>query len=389
VTTISFWSRGRIGLIDPEGGRERYPAFDVPGQANWGVGPEFRDGRVILISYEEGKAWEGKLRTRLWMHDWASGSLAEIATRDRPAPFMVPIALLPGEQRLLAGPVVDGEQRIFTMNLDGSDPVPVTRPGDGFAYGVELSPDGRRLAYHLTGPGGLPYRICACDLDGGNRASVAHQPDRLFFGPRWSPDGEWLVFLGCAFLDDPGHDWADIYLSRPDGSECRAATQGQSHWFGTSHGAPETRGGGSDMIAWLDARSVTYTRVAPGSRTAWEFQPDRPDTDHFNRDYKPELAAGGSHVCRLDPFSERFAPITEYRPRVWDFRARLSPDGRRFAFCRAAVGQPSELWIMDADGRNQRLLTRGWEGMGADHPRWLAGQPGAPRSTPASTSTST
>jgi hypothetical protein len=30
-----------------------------------------------------------------------------------------------------------------------------------------------------------------------------------------------------------------------------------------------------------------------------------------------------------------------------------------------------EIWIMNADGRSPRLLTRGLEGGGADHPRWL------------------
>ena len=35
------------------------------------------------------------------------------------------------------------------------------------------------------------------------------------------------------------------------------------------------------------------------------------------------------------------------------------------------VGHLSELWVMDADGKNRRMLTRGLEGSGVDHPRWV------------------
>jgi len=48
-----------------------------------------------------------------------------------------------------------------------------------------------------------------------------------------------------------------------------------------------------------------------------------------------------------------------------------SPDGRLIAFCRAETGGAPGLWVMRADGSGQRLLTRGLEDRGADHPRWL------------------
>ena len=48
-----------------------------------------------------------------------------------------------------------------------------------------------------------------------------------------------------------------------------------------------------------------------------------------------------------------------------------SPDGSRLAFMRADIGRLPELWVMDADGGNKRLLSRGLNGTGADHPRWV------------------
>jgi len=48
-----------------------------------------------------------------------------------------------------------------------------------------------------------------------------------------------------------------------------------------------------------------------------------------------------------------------------------SPDGKRIVFCRAKVGQPPAIWVADSDGANEQLLTRGFDDLGADHPRWL------------------
>ena len=36
----------------------------------------------------DGKAWEGQLKISLWAYDVRSGELAELATRNPPAPYM-------------------------------------------------------------------------------------------------------------------------------------------------------------------------------------------------------------------------------------------------------------------------------------------------------------
>jgi hypothetical protein len=124
---IAFATRGKIGLIRPDGTGERFLEFDVPGQVSWQLGPQFHDGRLIVTSFEQGKTWEGNVRTHLWIYAPEGGTLTEIATRDRLAPFLICSALLPGEERMVANPIIAGEQRLYTMNLDGSDPVPLTQ----------------------------------------------------------------------------------------------------------------------------------------------------------------------------------------------------------------------------------------------------------------------
>jgi TolB protein len=142
-------------------------------------------------------------------------------------------------------------------------------------------------------------------------------------------------------------------------------------WFAATYGNPEHRGGGSNLASWTREGQILFPQRLPGSRIAWQFQSDRPDTDHFNRDYKPELATGGVEICKLNPQNGAITRLTNPGASVWDFRATESSDGRFIAFCRARTGEVPGLWVMDANGKNPQLLTLGVEDRGVDHPRWL------------------
>jgi TolB protein len=181
-----------------------------------------------------------------------------------------------------------------------------------------------------------------------------------------------LLFEDCHYREDPGHDWADLCLARPDGSELRQVTEGCRHWFAAAHGTPERHNSGSNCSQWSpDGSVVLYTRALPGSRTAWSWNDQRPDTDHFNRDYHPEQARGGTEICLLDPFTGELKSLTEKASPVWEMYASFSPDGDQILFSRAAVGELPGLWLMNEDGSDQRLLTRGHDGQGATG-RWIS-----------------
>jgi Tol biopolymer transport system component len=374
---LFFTSQGKTALINADGTGLRYFDFKVPNQATWQPGPFLSDGRrVIFLSMEPRRDGPGRpfeeyytqTPTHLWLYDLDKDSLTEIATRERLAVFYTP-ALLVSDQRLLVQVVRNKVGQIFSMNLDGTEAREFTHAGEGLPYGLSLSPDGRRVAFHLASSRG--YEIWTCDVDGANRARVVGHPDHLYFGTSWSPDGQWILYQDCHFKSDPGHDWSDICIGRPDGSEHRVLTSGQAQWFGATYGNARNRGGGSNMPAWTRDGQILFSQKLPGSKVAWEFQPQRPDTDHFNRDFKPHLARGGSQICRLNPLDRTVVRLTQSDPPVWDFRASESPDGRHIVFCRAETDAAPTIWRMDANGRNARLLMRGLDDNGADHPRWL------------------
>jgi Tol biopolymer transport system component len=375
---LLFTSDGKTGLVNTDGSGLRYFQFDKPNQATWQPAGAFPDARRILfLSMEPRRDGPGRpfgeyytqTPTHLWIHDLETGSLDEICTRDRLAPFMTPALLLAQADRLLVQVVRKNVGQIFSVRLDGSDPREFTWAGEGLPYGLSLAPDGKRVAFHLASPEG--YQVWTSDTDGTNRTRIAAKQGHLYFGTSWSPDGRWVLYMDCRPGEEPGHDWSDVCIGRPDGTEHRVLTSGNSMWFAATYGDLKTRGGGSNVPAWTRDGSILFPRRLPNSKVPWEFQPSRPDVDHFNRDFKPELARGGTEICRLDPRDGRITVLTHSEPPLWDFRASESPDGQYIAFCRAKTGASPAIWVMAADGKSPRKITRGFDDLGADHPRWL------------------
>lgn len=375
---LLFTSAGKTSVIHADGSGQRVLDFDVPHQRSWQPGPLFADGRrMILLSIEEGQgqAWKGQARTRWWIHDLATpGSLKELTIARPPAPYFIPCCLLPGEMELIAQAVEAGnpaDARLYRVALDGSEVRAITPPAQGHHYCASLSPDGTRLAFHVTGPKPHGYRVFACDLDGRNRRLIAGQEGHLYFGVHWSPSGEWLLYQDCLYRQDPGHDWSDVCVGRPDGSGHRVLTQGQSQWFAAAWGDPAHHGSGSNVASWTPQGKILYTRGTPGARPAYQWSQGRPDTDHFNRDFKPAEARGGTEICLLDPRRASVERLTNSAPPVWDWYASASPDGAHIAFCRARNGGYPSIWLMDNHGRGARQLTSGTAGKGAFVSRWL------------------
>ena len=367
----------RLGIVNCDGTGDRTFDFKRPAEIGWGVYGFLEDGRALLMSIVTTPEWKTKTfqeyyhtsRTHIWAFDRATSALGELATEERLTPFYSMSALIPNSNRMLIGVNFAGREQVYSMDRDGRGPIPVTKE-DEYVYGLSVSPDAKRIAFHAN------YRIHTAAIDGSGRVLISTEDNALSFGTSWSPDGAWVLYQGCYSADDPGHDWSDIWIARPDGSEARRLTQGQSAWFASSYGAPENPGGGSIMPQWApDGSGILFAQRAPDAMVPWEFQVNQPDTTHFNRAFKPESARGGAHIAIIDPGTGTTAPITKPTEGQWDFRPSWSPDSTRILFCRAKVGESPAIWIANRDGSAERELTRGINGQGAEFPRWIPEQP--------------
>lgn len=158
---------------------------------------------------------------------------------------------------------------------------------------MSLSPDGRRVAYHLASPEG--YQVWTSDTDGGHRVRVAADPAHLYFGTSWSPDGNWILYVDCNYQADPGHDWADVCIGKADGTGHRVLTKDQAMWFAATYGDLKSHGGGSNLPAWTpDWNDPVSASVFGGAIVPWQYRAAVADLDHFNREYKPDEARAAS-----------------------------------------------------------------------------------------------
>ena len=383
---LFFVTGGKTVMMRVDGSDRRPLQVEAPHQVTWQPSDIFPDGkRVILLSMEARRDGPGRpfseyytqTPTHLWIHDLDSGALEEIAYRDRLAVFYTPQLLLP-EGRILVQVVKNQVGQVYSMNLDGSDAREFTRAGEGLPYGFSLSPSGKRVAFHLAGSKG--YEIWTSDTEGGQRTRVAGDSDHLYFAPQWSPDGAWLAFADCLYRQDPGHDGCDVRICRPDGREARNLTEGQAMWFAATYGNATQRGGGSNVVHWTPDGALLFSRRTPGARVAWEYQVQRPDTDHFNRDFKPDQARGGTQVCRLDPRNGSQTLLTPEIEGQWDFRGCASPEGDWILFCRAHTRDVPSLWSLNTRTGKASEIAANPAGGGVDHPRWISSAPGLRKS---------
>src|SRR5205085_6316869 len=82
----------------------------------------------------------------------------------------------------------------------------------------ELSPDGKRIAFHTTRSGSR--EIWVCDSDGANLVQLTNFGGPITHNPSWSPDGRQLVF------DSRPEDHAAIFLINAAGGQPRQLTTG-------------------------------------------------------------------------------------------------------------------------------------------------------------------
>ena len=214
--------------------------------------------------------------------------------------------------------LVDGSIRPFTMRLDGTDKRQVVEGEGKFTYGVQPSPDGKRIAYLQD------YKLYLADPDGGNARRVDTDPKHNFqFAAAWSPDGKWLEYLTGEHYD------CHPYLVGADGTGLRKLAD---------------RGGYRGVIEVLDHPDF-HSESSDGP--VWS-----PDS---RRLYYAAKVGDAVELLRVS-VEGQVQQLTHSKTGVLHYHPSVSPDGRLVVFGSTRDGARA-LYVADADGGNVRAVT--------------------------------
>jgi len=163
--------------------------------------------------------------------------------------------------------------------------------------------------------------IWIMDADGKNEKQLTNEKD---WNPSWSSDGKQI-----AFSRDIGDD-RRIYIIDADGSNIKQLTEGSY----------------DDYPSWLpDKNRIGFTREV------WE-------QNNGNWEQK------SGDIFIIDSDGSNLQKLTESPP-FFGCDAHWSPNGKEIVYFILSLSNPNQIWIMDADGKNQKMLNN-W----GQNPAW-------------------
>jgi TolB protein len=265
-----------------------------------------------------------------------------------------------GERRIVYEASSGDVTNIFTIDANTGDTKQITY-GDEFDGNPAWAPDHKRIIFASNRDNPEKNDIYIMDADGTHVRALTSTPDAAEWSPKFSPDGKRIAYAG----QDADGAW-DIRLMNADGSDDREIAGGYKF---------------AEFPAWTrDGREVYYAAIAQEKNDTDIFSVNvetlkvvtriaTPGGDlcpHFSRDGKymtyatsPSGEEDNVDLFRHEISSDDTTGVSDERlttSSASDDYGNPSPDGKRYVFISKRDAN-FELYLMDADGSNQRRLT--------------------------------
>lgn len=237
----------------------------------------------------------------------------------------------PDGSKIVFGSIKDGRSWVAVMNADGSN---LRRLAEG-TPDPDWSPDGGRIAFSHPSPtagGGIGSQIWVMNADGSEPRQITRS-GTYKAGPSWSPDGTRMAFILVGDSGSPRNPRPQLGIMNADGTEERILTSEKRVNVRREPDATVTvleTANDANAPAWspLDDRIAFWSGIETRYGQVWTIRSDGSESTQLTED--------ATHRNSDDP--------------SW------SPDGKQILFSTGRSGR-NELWVMDADGSNERKLS--------------------------------
>ncbi|MDQ4123474.1 MAG: CHRD domain-containing protein [Acidobacteriota bacterium] len=231
------------------------------------------------------------------------------------------------------------QQRIFTVNPDGTNLSVIAADADRHHYDPSFSPNGGKIAFTRNN------EIYTMNPDGTGIADLVPSSNSLERYPRWSPNGNIIVFTKY------GNNSSDIYRVNSDGTNLQKLTDSSTYF---------------EKAVWSPNMSqFVYSGAVNGASSIFTMNTDGTSQIQITSGYSdrdPSWSPDGNkivfdrngEICLMNKNGTDIVNLTN-TPYVFEGNPSYSPDGTKILFIRYQY-DVHQIWEMNLDGSGQKSL---------------------------------
>ncbi|MEP2026263.1 MAG: DUF5050 domain-containing protein [Reichenbachiella sp.] len=210
-----------------------------------------------------------------------------------------------------------------------------------------MSPDGKYMVFTSERKGWWKIWLMNLETQTFKQLTDANSAE---YSPSWSPDGKRIVFVSSR------NGGSEIFTMTSEGNDIQQISNG----------------GNNTMPTWASDNRIYYSSKVSSAYQIYSMKPNGSDSKQLSSGkgdkLMPQLAPnkseilyygnqeGNMEIYKMNISTGRTSRLTN--DSLMDIRPRWSPDSNLIVFERGNKRNNQQIYLMNADGSNQKPLTR-------------------------------